>query len=63
MAKFTLHNKSGDFLHSQSTSKQKMIDECDSRNKYAYVAEEYIAPSPFDGKPSKHGRKIYENDK
>jgi len=61
MAKYTIHNSVGTFMGSQSTSKKKMIEECDSLNFYAYVAEEYIAPSPFDGKPSKHGRKIHEN--
>lgn len=63
MAKFTIHFEGGDWTGHSSTSKQKMIDECDSMFKYAYVAEEYIEPSPFDGKPSKHARKVYENNK
>lgn len=61
MAKFTLHFKGGDFTGESFRSKQKAIDKANSTTSYRQVCEEYIAPSPWSGKLSKHGRKIYEN--
>ena len=61
MAKFTVHYEGGMFSGIQSRSKDVAIVECDKLNSYAYVAEEYIAPSPFTGKPTKHGKIVHEN--
>jgi len=61
MAKFTLHFEDGSYAESSSRSKDKLINECNDMKSKGKVCEEYIAPSPFSGKPSKHAREVYRN--
>lgn len=61
MAKFTIHYKGGMFSGYSSTSKEKMINQCKGMNQFAEICEEKILPSPWNGKPSKHGITVFKN--
>tara|TARA_R110000772_G_C13310268_1_gene440113 strand:+ start:30389 stop:30580 length:192 start_codon:yes stop_codon:yes gene_type:complete len=62
MAKFTLHNEHGDFMHDTAKSLNSAKDKCDNVTYNCKVCETYFAPSPFDStKITEHGREVYRN--
>lgn len=62
MAKFTLHNEYGDFMHDTAKTLKSAIDKCNNATYNCIVCETYYAPSPFDkNKITEHGRKVYQN--
>ncbi len=61
MAKFTLHNQYGDFMHDTARTLKSAKDKCLKVTYKCKVMETYIAPSPWNGKPSKHGREVFRN--
>ena len=64
MAKFTLHNESGDFLEDSARTLQSAIKKCDLYKYNVKVYETYFAPSPFNkNKITEHGKEVYKNFK
>ena len=62
MAKFTLHNEHGDFMHDTAKSLNSAKEKCDNADYNCKVCETYFAPSPFDKtKITEHGREVYRN--
>jgi hypothetical protein len=60
--KFTLHNKSGDYMEVQSRSLKVAKEKCDLASYDCIVCEEKVLPSPFDNsKLTKHGVEVYRN--
>ena len=63
MNKYTIHERAGVYTGWWSTSKEKMIEKCNSITYYAEVCEEYTALSPWTGKLTPHARTVYKNNK
>lgn len=62
MAKFTLHNQDGDFMHDTARTLKSAKAKCDKATYKCHVLETYFAPSPFDSsKITEHGRDVYQN--
>ena len=64
MSKYTLHNKTGDFMGETTKSLPKAKKLCDACKFDCIVMEEYFTPSPFLTNPPKitaHGRPVYQN--
>jgi hypothetical protein len=64
MAKFTLHNKEGDFMHITARTIESAKKKCDEVDFDCKVCETYYAKSPFrpwDDKLVEHGREVYKN--
>ena len=60
--KFTLHNKSGDYLEFSSRSLRVAKEKCDNTPYNCKVYEEKLLPSPWDNsKLTKHGIEVYRN--
>ena len=60
--KFTLHNKTGDYMHVSSRSLKVIKEKCDSVSYKCVVCEEKMLPSPWDNsKLTKHGIEVYRN--
>lgn len=64
MAKFTLHNESGDFMHDTARTLEGAKKKCDNVKYKCKVFETYYAKSSWrswDEKLVEHGREIYRN--
>jgi hypothetical protein len=62
MAKFTLHNESGDFMHDTARTLESAKKKCEAASYKCKVLETYMAPSPWDkSKITEHGREVYRN--
>ena len=62
MAKFTLHNSSGDFMSDTAKTLKSAIEKCNKAEYKCVVCETYFVPSPFNPKKiTEHGRKVYQN--
>lgn len=62
--KYTVHNKTGDYMHFGSASLDKCIDYANGFNSQMKVCETYFAPSPFfPHNITEHGKVVYTNNK
>ena len=62
MAKFTLHNENGDFMHDSARTLKAAKTKCDSAGYKCKVFETYFAPSPWNSeKITEHGKEVYCN--
>ena len=64
MAKFTLHNEHGDYMHDNALTLESAKKKCDLAGYRCKVMETYMARSPFkpwDPKLVEHGREVYTN--
>ncbi len=64
MAKFTLHNQHGSFMHDSAKTIQAAKDKCDKQSYKCIVYETYYAQSPWrpwDPKLVAHGREVHRN--
>ncbi len=64
MAKFTLHNEHGDFMHDTAKTLEAAKIKCNAASYKCKVLETYFARSPFrpwDPKLVEHGREVYKN--
>ena len=66
MAKYTLHNKSGDFMYDTTRTLKGAVKKCNEATYMCRVFETYYAVSPWkpwDTKLVEHGREVYKNYK
>lgn len=64
MAKFTLHNKYGDFMQDTAKTLEAAKLKCDNSEFNCIVCETYYAKSswkPWDEKLVEHGKEVYRN--
>lgn len=64
MAKFTLHNERGDFMHETARTLESAKQKCDAKTYKCRVLETYYAKSswrPWDERLVEHGRDVYRN--
>lgn len=62
MAKFTLHNRHGDFMSDSASTLESAKKKCNAVSYKCKVLETYYAPSPFNkNKITEHGREVYRN--
>ena len=64
MAKFTLHNADGAFMHDTAKTLEGAKVKCDKAKYKCRVMETYFTRSPFrpwDEKLVEHGKEVYRN--
>jgi len=62
MAKFTLHNEHGDFMHDTAKTLEAAKKKCLEASYKCKVFETYMAPSPWDkNKTTEHGKEVFKN--
>ncbi len=61
MAKFTLHNKDGIFMHDTARNIESAKNKCDMMDYKSIVFETYYAKSPWSNKITEHGKEVYRN--
>lgn len=62
MAKFTLHNENGDFMHDSSSTLTSAINKAKKVLYKCIVYQTYKAPSPWNPtKVTEHGKQVFKN--
>ena len=61
MAKFTLHNESGDFMSDTAKTLEAAKVKCDKARYRCKVYQTFMDKSPFNGIITEHGREVYKN--
>ena len=64
MAKFTLHNEHGDFMHDTAKTLKSAKLKCNEASYNCKVFETYMAKSPWkpwSNKLVEHGKEVYRN--
>lgn len=62
MAKFTLHDQYGNFMHETARTLEVAKAKCLVRQYKCTVCETYFAPSPWDKtKIVEHGKEVFRN--
>jgi len=61
MAKYTLHNKSGDFMYDTAKTLKAAKIKCDKATYKCKVYETYYAASPWSDLITEHGKEVYRN--